>query len=109
MDWYCAVWNSDKVNNEAGAEFLYERICAGDSSLVCHIEFIDEFCNELDNSNHSLKLNGHKLDLSVNKGDGFAIIGCHIEQSEEVMEYIQNLAKGYGLSFYEPQNMTYIF
>lgn len=34
MEWYCAVFNSDKVSSAAGAQILYERLCEGDDSLM---------------------------------------------------------------------------
>lgn len=100
MDWYCAIWNSDKVNNEMGAQFLYEKLCEGDTSLVGDIDIIDNLYDEL-----MLK----KLKIEANKGSGFIIIGCLLEDAEYINNLILDLAKKYGLSFYEPQNMMYVF
>lgn len=100
MDWYCAIWNSDKVNNEMGAQFLYEKLCEGDTSLVGDIDIIDNLYNEL-----MLK----KLNIQVNKGSGFIIIGCLLEDAEYINNLLLELSKKHGLSFYEPQNMTYSF
>ena len=47
MEWYCAVWNSDKVSNVMGAQFLYEQLCQGEDSLVGDIGLIDEFFEDL--------------------------------------------------------------
>lgn len=100
MEWYCAVWNSDKVSNVMGAQFLYEQLCQGEDSLVGDIEIIDEFFEDLISK-------GEKLD--INKGKGFIIIGCLLEDAEKIDNLIKGLAKQHGLSYYEPQNMTYIF
>lgn len=100
MDWYCAVWNSDKVSSEMGAQFLYEKICKGDTSLVGDIDILDEFYEDLMGKNQNIK---------VDKGDGFVIISCDLENAEFINNIVQVLAKDHGLSFYEPQNMTYIF
>ena len=43
MDWYCAVWNCDKVNNDMGAQMLYEKLCRGDDELVSESEKLEGF------------------------------------------------------------------
>ena len=58
MEWYCAVWNSDKVSNVMGAQFLYEQLCQGEDSLVGDIGLIDEFFEDLIS-------NGEKLDINI--------------------------------------------
>ena len=100
MDWYCAVWNSDEVSGVIAANNLYERLCIGDTSQVGDIEIIDEFYNDLE-----------KIDVPMekNKGKGFIIIGCDMDYAEFLNDAIQKLAKEHGLSFFEPQNMTYVF
>ena len=100
MDWYCAVWNSDSVSSAVGAQVLYEMICQGDTSLVGDIDLIDEFYEEL---------NSKKFNVEVNRGKGFVIIGCSFEDAEYLNDEIPQLAKAYGLSYFEPQTMTYIF
>ena len=100
MDWYCAVWNSDSVNSAVGAQVLYEMICEGDTSLVGDIDLIHEFYEEL---------NSKKFNIEVNKGKWFVIIGCSFEDAEYLNEIIPQIAKVHGLSYFEPQNMTYIF
>lgn len=100
MDWYCAVWNSDKVSSPMGAQFLYEKLCEGDTSLVGDIDIIDEFYEDL------LKIDRK---IEINKGLGFIILGCNLEDGEYINETVQKLAKDHGLSYYEPQNMTYEF
>ena len=100
MDWYCSVWTSDSVSSAVGAEVLYEMICQGDTSLVGDIDLIDEFYEEL---------NSKKFNVEVNRGKGFVIIGCSFEDAEYLNDVIPQLAKAHGLSYFEPQNMTYIF
>ena len=100
MDWYCSVWNSDSVSSAVGAEVLYEMICQGDTSLVGDIDLIDEFYEEL---------NSKKFNVEVNRGKGFVIIGCMLEDAEYLNDIISEMAKSHGLSYFEPQNMTYIF
>ena len=100
MDWYCAVWNSDSVSSAVGAQVLYEMICEGDTSLVGDIDLIHEFYEEL---------NSKKFNIEANKGKGSVIIGCSFENAEYLNEVIPQIAKAHGLSYFEPQNMTYIF
>lgn len=100
MEWYCAVWNSDKVSNAMGAQFLYEQLCEGDTSLVGDIDIIDEFYEEL---------LSRKEKIESNKGEGFVIIGCDLENAEHIDELVKDIAKKHGLSYYEPQNMTYVY
>ena len=98
MEWYCAVFNSDKVNSAIGAQVLYERLCEGDESLVGDIEIIDEFYNELMKKTKAVK---------CNKCRGYIIISTEFENAEFINEVVMKLAKKHGLSFYEPQNMVY--
>lgn len=100
MEWYCAVFNSDKVNSAIGAQVLYERLCEGDESLVGDIEIIDEFYNELMKKTKAVK---------CNKCRGYIIISTGFENAEFINEVVMKLAKKHGLSFYEPQNMVYVF
>ncbi|RQN11926.1 hypothetical protein EHW71_05235 [Clostridium butyricum] len=100
MEWYCAVFNSDKVNSAIGAQVLYERLCEGDESLVGDIEIIDEFYNELIKKTKAVK---------CNKCRGYIIISTEFENAEFINEVVMKLAKKHGLSFYEPQNMVYVF
>ena len=100
MDWYCAVWNSDSVSSAAGAQVLYEMLCEGNTSLVGDIDLIDEFYEGL---------NSKKLNIEIGKGKGFIIIGCMLEDAEYLNELIPKMAKTHGLSYFEPQNMTYVF
>lgn len=100
MEWYCAVFNSDKVSSAIGAQVLYERLCEGDESLVGDIEIIDEFYNELMKKTKVVK---------CNKCRGYIIISTEFENAEFINEVVMKLAKKHGLSFYEPQNMVYVF
>ena len=100
MDWYCAVWNSDSVSSAAGAQVLYEMLCEGNTSLVGYIDLIDIFYKEV---------TSNKLNIQIEKGKGFVIIGAMLEDAEYLNDIIPIMAKKHGLSYYEPQNMTYIF
>lgn len=98
MEWYCAVFNSDKVSSAAGAQVLYERLCEGDDSLVGDIGVIDEFYDEL--------MKKTKL-VNCNKCKGYIIMSTDFGNAELVNDLVKELAKKHGLSFYEPQNMVY--
>ena len=100
MDWYCAVWNSDSVSSAVGAQVLYEMLCEGDTSLVGDIDLIDDFYEDL---------NSKKFNIEINKGKGFLIIGCGFQDAEYLNHVIPQIAKIHGLSYFELQNMTYIF
>lgn len=99
MEWFCVVFNTDKVNSAVGAQVLYEKLCEGDDSLVGDIEdIIDGFCNELTSKASFVQFNKFK---------GYVIIGCEFKDAEFINDLVIELAKKHGLSFYEPQNMTY--
>ncbi|MDO5516531.1 MAG: hypothetical protein Q4F66_03180 [Clostridium sp.] len=101
MEWFCAVFNSDKVNSAIGAQILYEKLCEGDSSLVGDLEdIIDKFCNEL---------MSRASYVHFNKFKGYVIIACEFKDAEFINDLVMDLSKKNGLSFYEPQNMTYQF
>lgn len=100
MDWYCLVFNSGEVSSNVGANYVYEKICEGDFSLVGDIDIIDNLYDELI---------GLKFKLEINKGPGFIIIGCDINNAELIGEKIKELCKKHKLSFFEPQNMEYVF
>lgn len=99
MDWYCAIWNSDKVNNDMGAQILYEKICKNETNLVCDSESIEEFYDEITNKSYLIR---------ADKGEGYVIISCEFNDAEEISDLVQDLAKKYKLSFYDPQNIYYI-
>ena len=100
MEWYCAVFNSDKVSSPAGAQVLYERLCEGDDSLVGDIDIIDEFYDDLMKKTNLVK---------CNKCKGYIIMSTDFENAEFINDLVKDLAKKHGLSFYEPQNMVYVF
>jgi len=100
MEWYCAVFNSDKVSSAAGAQILYEKLCEGDDSLVGDIDLIENFYEDLIKQSKIVK---------CNKCRGYVIISTDFENAEFVNDVVKILAKKHGLSFYEPQNMVYIF
>lgn len=100
MEWYCVVFNSDKVSGAAGAQILYEKLCEGEESLVGDTELIDEFYNELMKKTNLVK---------CNKCRGYIIITTEFENAEFINELVMELAKKHGISFYEPQNMIYVF
>lgn len=100
MDWYCLVFNSGEVSSNIGANYVYERICEGDFSLVGDIDIIEDLYKEL------MELN---LKIEGNKGPGFIVIGCNIVEAEMISEKVKELCKKHGLSFFEPQNMEYVF
>lgn len=100
MEWYCAVFNSDKVSSVAGAQVLYERLCEGDDSLVGDIDIIDEFYEDIIKKTNLVK---------CNKCRGYIIMSTDFENAEFINDLVKDLAKKHGLSFYEPQNMVYVF
>ena len=65
-------------------------------SLIISEEFYEE-------------LNSKKFNVEVNRGKGFVIIGCSFEDAEYLNDLVQSMVKAHGLSYYEPQNITYIF
>ena len=75
-------------------------LCEGDTSLVGDIDLIDDFYEDL---------NSKKFNIEINKGKGFLIIGCGFQDAEYLNHVIPQIAKTHGLSYFEPQNMTYIF
>ena len=98
MEWYCAVFNSDKVSSAAGAQILYERLCEGDDSLVGDIDIINNFYEELISRTKRVK---------SNKCKGYIIMSTDFENAGFINDLVKKLAKKHGLSFYEPQNMVY--
>lgn len=100
MDWYCLVFNSGEVSSNIGANYVYERICEGDFSLVGDIHIIEELYEELEKEN---------LNIELNKGPGFIVAGCSLLDAELISERVKQLCKKHKLSFFEPQNMEYQF
>lgn len=100
MDWYCFVFNSGEVSSASGAQFVYEKVCEGDFSLVGDIDIINNLYEDL------LK---EKLSITTDKGPGFIVIGANLSDAEFLDEFVPELCKKHGLSYYEPQNMKYNF
>ena len=100
MDWYCSVFNSDKVFSAAGASILYEMLCEGKSSLVGDIDIINNFYEELISK---------KFNINAYLGKGFVMIEGTLNDAEMLNDFIQEIAKKHGLSYFEPQNLTYRF
>ncbi|MBE6050011.1 MAG: hypothetical protein E7214_04925 [Clostridium sp.] len=99
MEWYCAVWNSDKVNNEMGAQIVYEKLCEGEPYLVSECEALNNFYDEI---------TGKIFLAKVDRGQGYIIISCDFGDAETINDLVQDMAKRYSLSFFEPQNITFI-
>ena len=99
MDWYCAVWNSDKASYSAGAEFIYELLCKGDTSLVSEFSVVEEFYQEF--MEKAPKVICHRL-------EGAVLMSCDFSEAEEINDLAETLAKKHGLSFYEPQNQNFL-
>ena len=100
MDWYCLVFNSGEINGAGSAQYLYEKICEGDFSLVGDIDIIDNLYNELMEKNFK---------ITADKVPGFIVIGCSLEDADFIDDFISELCKKHKLSYYEPQNMRYQF
>ena len=99
MEWYCAVWNSDKVNSVMGAQGVYEQLCQGNTSYVSEFIVVEEFFEDI--IKNYPYITAHKL-------EGAVMLSCSFEKAEETNEIIQNLAKKHGLSYFEPENMIFI-
>ncbi|WP_426350584.1 hypothetical protein ACPWSR_04890 [Alloiococcus sp. CFN-8] len=99
MEWYCAVWNSDKASYSAGAEYIYELLCQGNTSLVAEFPVVEEFYQEL--MERAPEVTCHRL-------EGAVLMSCDFSQAEEVNQLVEALAKKHGLSFYEPQNLNFV-
>ena len=99
MEWYCAVWNSDKVSSVMGAQAVYERLCEGNTSFVSEFIVVQEFFEDV-KKNYPF-INAHKL-------EGAVMLNCDFEKAAEANEIIQRLAKKHGLSYFEPENLIFI-
>jgi len=117
MGWNCAVWRSNSVKNKEDAEKLYEKLCEGDTSLIGPTQRIQEFYEELTAKHPEVDDVGEdesdNLDLcpwsfAFDKSEGHIIMSCAFSKAEYINVLIQELAKKYEVSFYEPQNITFI-
>ena len=117
MSWDCAVWHSNSVKNKEDAEKLYKNLCEGDTSLIGPTQRIQEFYEELTDKHPEIDAVSEdeidNLDLcpwnsAFDKSEGHIIMSCVFSKAEYVKNLIQELAKKYELSFYEPQNVTFV-
>jgi hypothetical protein len=117
MSWECAVWHCNNVKNKEDAEKLYNRLCKGDTSLIGPTQRIQDFYEELTAKHPEIDDISEDeisdLDLcpwssTFDKSEGHIIMSCVISKSEYVSDLIQQLARKHELSFYEPQNITFI-
>lgn len=117
MGWDCAVWHSNVVKSKEEAEQLYMKLCEGDTSLIGPAQRIQDFYEELTAKHPEIddvsEEEIYDLDLcpwstAFDKSEGHIIMSCLPSKAEYINELIQELAKKYDLSFYEPQNITFI-
>lgn len=117
MSWDCAVWHSNVVKNKEDAGKLYNKLCDGDTSLVGPTQRIQDFYEELTSKHPEIDdVNEDEIDnldlcpwsITFDKSEGHIIMSCAVNKAEYVSDLIQKLAKKYELSFFEPQNVTFI-
>ena len=117
MSWDCAVWHSNSVKNKEDAEVLYRKLCEGNTSLIGPTQRIQDFYEELtakhpeiDDINEDEIGNLDLCPWSVNfdKSEGHIIMSCVFSKAEYVNALILEIAKKYELSFYDPQNKTFV-
>jgi len=117
MGWNCAVWHSNSVKNKEDAEKLYEKLCKDDTSLIGPTQRIQDFYEELTAKHPEVddlsedEINN--LDLcpwknTFDKSEGHIIMSCVFSRAEYINVLIQDLARKYELSFYDPQNINFI-
>ncbi len=99
MEWYCAVWNSDRVSSVMGAQGVYEMLCQGNTSYVSEFIVVQEFYDDI--TKNYPYINAQKI-------EGAVMLNCGFERAEEANEIIQSLAKKHGLSYFEPENLIFI-
>ena len=117
MSWDCAVWHSNSVKNKDDAEILYRKLCEGDTSLIGPTQRIQDFYEELTAKHPEIDDMGEdeidNLDLcpwsvAFDKSEGHIIMSCVFIKTDYINNLVQELAKKYELSFYEPQNKTFV-
>jgi hypothetical protein len=117
MSWNCAVWHSNYVKNKEEAENLYLKLCEGDTSLIGPTQRIQEFYEELTEKHPEIDdIDDHEAgdlelcpwSVAFDKSEGHIIMSCKLSKAEYVNALVQEYAKKYELSFYEPQNKTFI-
>ena len=116
MSWDCAVWHSNSVKNKEDAEKLYKNLCEGNTSLIGPTQRIQEFYEELTNKHPEIDdVSEDEIDnldlcpwsIAFDKSEGHIIMSCVFNSADYINVLIQELAKKYEISFYEPQNMTF--
>lgn len=117
MYWNCAVWHSNSVKDKENAEKLYDKLCEGDTSLIGPIQRIQDFYEELTAKHPEIDdVSEDEIDnldlcpwsIAFDKSEGHIIMTCVFSRAEYVNVLIQELAKKHELSFYEPQNITFV-
>ena len=117
MSWYCAVWHCNSVKNKEDAEILYRRLCEGDTSLIGPTQRTQEFYEELTAKHPEIDdISQDEIDnldlcpwsITFDKSEGHIIMSCILIKAEYINTLVQDLAKKYELSFYEPQEMVFL-
>lgn len=117
MSWNCAVWHSNYVKNNEDAEKLYLKLCEGDTSLIGPTQRTQEFYEELTaihpeidgiDENEAGDLELCPWSVIFDKSEGHIIMSCELSRADYVNNLVREYAKKYELSFYEPQNNTFI-
>jgi hypothetical protein len=117
MRWDCAVWHSNSVKNREDAEMLYIKLCGGNTSLIGPTQRIQDFYEELTAKHPEIDdISEEEIDnvdlcpwsSTFDKSEGHIIMSCIIIKHEYINELVQDLAKKYELSFYEPQNKVFV-
>lgn len=117
MSWNCAVWHSNFVKDKKEAENLYLKLCEGDTSLIGPTQRTQDFYEELTakhpevdgiNEDEVGDLDLCPWSVTFDKSEGHIIMSCEISKSEYINTLIKEFAEKYELSFYEPQNKTFI-
>jgi len=118
MSWNCAVWHSNSVKNKEDAEKLYTKLCEGNTSLIGPTQRIQEFYEELTAKHPEIDgLSEYEIDnldlcpwsIAFDKSEGHIIMSCVLSKAEYVNVLIKELAKKYEVSFYDPQNITFVY
>ncbi|EKQ51461.1 MULTISPECIES: hypothetical protein [unclassified Clostridium] len=117
MSWDCAVWHSNSVKNKEDAYTLYKKLCKGDTSYIGPTQRIQDFYEELTTKHPEIDdVNEEDVDnldlcpwsIAFDKSEGHIIMSCVMSKAEYINDLIQELARKYELSFFEPQKMTFI-
>jgi hypothetical protein len=118
MSWNCAVWHCNSVKDKNNAEILYNKLCQGDTSLIGPTQRMQDFYEELTSIHPEIDdINDDEVsDLDLcpwsvifDKSEGHIIMSCVPSKADYVSDLIRDLAKKHQLSFYEPQDITFIY